>query len=109
MADALYMPNGSVEYIIDDPVNEFAALVQQYMGDDARVAFESVKNAIYNEVWSVVDADDERVADGYLAMCNDACEALEDLKQTLEHTARLNRKALLKKVTAAYEALYYNL
>lgn len=109
MADVLFMPNGSVEYIMDGTVEEFAALVQEYMGDDARAAFECVvENAVYDEL-HFTDEDDERVADGYLMMCLDACEVLEDLKWTFENTARLNRKALLKKVTTAYEALHNNL
>lgn len=113
MADVIYMPNGQTEIIVSHTLEEFALLVQQYMGYDAYKLFEAVvENGIYDKIRNdsrYLDSEYERIADGYYAMCIDACSALGDLKQTLECSKRINRQALLNSVTAAYKELHSNL
>ena len=112
MADTIYLNDGSVEVCCTDKGVFFERLIREKLGDDAADFFKGycealVDDALYEES-EKSESENEKIADGYLALCHEATDNFRVLLDML-NAPRLNRKALIKAAQTGYDALYKNL
>lgn len=106
MAKTVYLNDGTMEVILTDKPVFLERLLREKLGDDAAQCFtECIEELRWMEEST---KEQERIADGYLAMCREACENFSEILKMLE-APRLNRAALKEAVQAGYYELYNNL
>ena len=110
MAEVIYYDDGSIDIISCNRAQSWERVINKCVGDDAARYFADYIADLEEDIKLCQDAADEneRIADGYLAMCQDAAESLEQILKFFQ-AARLNRSALEKAVRNAYNALWRNL
>lgn len=110
MAETVYLNDGTVEYIFDEKDVFLERLIYEKLGDDAARCFREYAAELKSDAtdWEAQAVDNERIADGYRQMCNDAMEALRELLSELQNN-RLDRAKLTQLTSAAYDNLYLNL
>ena len=110
MAETVYLLDGTMEVVLTEKDVFIERLIREKLGDDAarfvtEYIRELVEEAKYTEE---AQQEAEKIADGYLALCQGALGALGELKD-LVHEERLNRAEIQKIVDGAYSNLYRNL
>ncbi len=110
MAETVYLLDGTMEVVLTEKDVFIERLIREKLGDDAarfvtEYIRELVEEAKYTEE---AQQEAEKIADGYLALCQGALGALGELKD-LVHEERLNRAKIQKIVDGAYSNLYRNL
>lgn len=110
MAETVYLNDGTMECIFDEKDVFLERLIREKLGDDAARCFRNYADEIRSDAkaWEEQATDNEKIADGYLQMCNSAKEALYQILSELQ-SDRLNRTKLKELVSAAYNDLHKNL
>ena len=110
MAETVYLADGSREVILEDKGVFLERLIREKLGDDAARCFTEYIEELQEELKLSRDSTDEqeRSADGYYQMCQDALNAFSSVLSLL-NAPRLDRKALQAAVKSGYDDLYNNL
>lgn len=110
MAETVYLKNGSMEVILEDKGVFLERLIREHMGDDVARCFTEYVTELQDDLKYAQEGieEQERVADGYHSMCNDALDAFKEVLELLE-SPRLSRKDLKGAVLAGYDNLNKNL
>ena len=110
MAETVYLLDGTTEFVLTEKDVFIERLIRERLGDDAARFISDYIEEIAEDAKYAEDAqqDAEERADGYLALCRGALDALNELKD-LTHKARLDRSKIQKIVDSAYRELYYDL
>lgn len=110
MAETVYLNNGSMDVILGDKGDFLERLIREQLGDDVARCFTEYVNELRDEVKYAQEGteEQERIADGYHSMCNDALDAFSKVLELLE-SPRLSRSELKGAVMAGYDNLNNNL
>lgn len=110
MAETVYLNDGSMEVIFTDKDVFLERLLREKLGDDAARCFTEYIAELKDDLrWQEESTkEQEQSADGYLAMCHEACDNFSEILRLLE-APRLDRKALRKAAQIGHDALYKNL
>lgn len=110
MAETVYLKDGSVDVILGDKGNYLERLIREHMGDDVARCFTEYVTELQDDVKYANEGieEQERIADSYHSMCNDALDAFSRVLELLEGP-RLNRNDLKRAVLAGYDNLNKNL
>ena len=110
MAETVYLADGSREVILGDKGVFLERLIREKLGDDAARCFTEYVSELQEELAESqeISEDQERSADGYLQMCRDARDALQEICYLLEQP-RLNRSDLQEVAERGYNDLNENL
>lgn len=106
MAETVYFNDGSTGVILGDKGDFLEQIIREKLGDDVARCFAEFRKEI--DLAHECTAEQERAADGYLAMCRDACDAFGSVLDLLE-SPRLSRSALKKAAQAGFDNLNKNL
>ena len=110
MAETVHLNDGSTEVILTDTDVFLERLIREKLGDDAARCF-TAYIAELKEILTYQEestSEQERSADGYLAMCHEAVDNFSVVLKLLE-APRLDRKALKNAAQIGHDALYKNL
>lgn len=110
MAETVYLLDGSMEVICEEKDVFLQNLIREKLGRDAENCFLDCVTELQDEnKYLQENADEnEKISDGYHALCNNALEVFEKLKSLLSAN-RLNRKKLLEMIEEGYTQLNNNL
>lgn len=110
MAETVYLNDGSMEVIFTDKDVFLERLLREKLGDDAARCFTSCIEELKDDLKYQEESakEQERSADGYLAMCHEAVDSFSEVLMLLD-APRLDRKALKQAAQHGYDALYKNL
>lgn len=110
MAETVYLSDGTMEVILTDKDIFLERLLDEKLGRDVANCFKGYIQEIKEELTYVNESctEQEKIADGYLQMCNSACEIFRQL-DALVRQPRINRAALQKLITEGYTELHNNL
>jgi len=110
MAETVYLNDGSMEVILTDKGVFLERLIREKLGDDVARCFTEFVEEMQEDLKLSQDSVDEqeRSADGYFQMCQDALNAFSSVLSLL-NAPRLDRKALKAVVQSSYDDLYNNL
>ncbi len=110
MAETVYLSDGTMEAILTDKDVFLERLLEEKLGRDAANCFKGYVQEIKEELkWTTESSEEnERIADGYLQMCKDACERFQQLDNLIRQP-RLDRSALQKLIAEGYKELHNNL
>lgn len=109
MAETIHLKDGRTEVIFDTE-KQLEELIREALGDDV-VRYLRALNAEYEaRIKCLVEdaAEKESIADGYIQLCNDACDSFQHILYLLDGP-RLNRETLQTATRNAYNALHANL
>ena len=106
MAETVYLSDGTMEVILTDKDVFLERLLDEKLGRDAANCFKSCVQELKEELSYAQEY--EKVADGYLQMCNTARDTFQQLDNLLKQP-RLNRAAIQKLVTEGFKELNNNL
>ena len=111
MAETICLPDGTTEYVFTDKDEFLERLIRERLGEDAARFFQTYSTERSEELKWTEEAlqEQEKIADGYLALCNAALEGLLQIKKLLASEARLNRSALDIIVSTTYDEINLNL
>ncbi len=110
MAETVYLNDGSMEAIFTDKDVFLERLLREKLGDDAARCFTEYIAGLKDDLqWQEESTkEQEKSADGYFAMCHEACDNFSEILRLLE-APRFDRKALKKAAQIGHDALYKNL
>lgn len=110
MAETVYLNDGSVEVILEDKGVFLERLLYERLGDDVARCFTDYVAELRDELKAQEECaeEHERIADGYSALCHDACDSFTEIMGLLE-APRLNRDALKTVTRNAFNAIWKNL
>lgn len=110
MAETVYLSDGTIEVILDDKYVFLARLLDEKLGRDAANCFREYVQKIKDELrWTTAsNEENEKIADGYLQMCKNACETFQQLDNFIRQP-RITRSALQKLIAEGYKELHNNL
>lgn len=110
MAETVYLTDGSMEVILTDKGVFLERLIREKLGDDVARCFTEYIEELQEDLKLSQDSVDEqeRSADGYFQMCQDALNAFSSLLGLL-NAPRLDRKTLRAVAQSGYDDLYNNL
>lgn len=110
MAETVYLNDGSKEVILTDKDVFLERLLREKLGDDAARCFTSYIEELIEDLTLGQESteEQERIADGYSAMCHEALDNFSEVLLLLD-APRLDRKALKKAAQIGHDALYNNL
>ena len=110
MADTIYLNDGTTEVIFGNKRDAFERLLREKLGYDAAEYFKDILREHDEDMEELKESanEHERSADGYLDMCRDALNSLEEIALLLREP-RLNRKELQEAVESARCELDNNL
>lgn len=110
MADTLYLKDGTMEIITGTTKEHLRGLIEDKLGWDCARLFERLTRFAGVDL----DADDEeeweRIADGYLALCQNTVEELEGLESLIEaHGKKMTKQYIRSQVERIRKGLWKNL
>ena len=110
MAETVYLPDGTMEVILTDKDVFLERLLEEKLGRDVANCFRGYVQELQDELKWVSESNDEqeKIADGYLQMCNNALEVFRQL-DALIRSPHPNHSALQKLITEGYKELHHNL
>lgn len=110
MAETVYLSDGSMEVILTDKDVFLERLLREKLGDDAARCFTDYITELKEDMRYQEEStkEQERSADGYLAMCHEAVDNFSEVLKLLD-SPRLDRKALKQAAQIGHDALYKNL
>lgn len=110
MVEIVYLNDGTAEIIGTNKADFLERLIRERLGDDASRCFTECISDLKEELKLTQESVNEleRCADGYLQMCQNACEHFQEVLKFFDEP-RLNRKALQTAVLNGYNDLYKNL
>lgn len=110
MAETVYLNDGTMECIFDDKDVFLERLLNEKLGTDAARCFRSYIDDLLkdNEALELQVLEQEGAADGYLQMCRDTHEALDNIVNALE-SSRPNISKILVLARNAKNYLFKNL
>lgn len=110
MAETVYLNDGTMECIFDDKDVFLERLLNEKLGSDAARCFRNYIDELLEEGrdLELQAAENERSADGYLQMCRDALEALDNIVNCL-CSSKPDISKLLSIARNAQQDLYSNL
>lgn len=110
MADTIYLNDGTKEVIFGNKCDAFERMLREKLGSDAAEYFRDILREHDEDMADLKESANgyERSADGYLEMCRDALNSLEEIALMLKEP-RLNRKELQEAVESAQQELYHSL
>ena len=111
MAETVNLPDGTTEYVFTDKDEFLERLIREKLGEDAARFFQTYSAELSQDLHWMEESlqEQEKIADGYLSLCNVALEKLLEIKQFLASEARLNRSTLQNIVNTAYDEINSNL
>ncbi len=107
MAETVYLNDGSMEVVFDEKDIFLERLLREKLGDDAARFFTDYVNEIKEEAKYADEAQQEadRIADGYLELCRQACDDFKTLMGMLD-APRLDRAKLQQHAQAAWRKIF---
>lgn len=110
MAETVYFNDGSMDVILGDKGDFLERLLREKLGDDVARCFTEYVSELQEDVKCAQESieEQERIADGYHQLCNNALDAFSSVLDLLK-SPRLSRSALKGAVQAGYDDLNKNL
>lgn len=110
MTETVYFNDGSMDVILGDKGDFLERLLREKLGDDVARCFTEYVSELQEEAKCAKESieEQERIADGYHQLCNNALDAFSSVLELLE-SPRLSRSALKGAVQAGYDDLNKNL
>lgn len=111
MAQTLYLPDGSCEVMIGDPADCLQKIIYERLGRDCEELFLSLFEDYKAEIEDRKERakEFEQNADGYMQMCHEAVDNLNECIKLVDSPGRLDEKLLREKLLYAKNCLWTNL
>lgn len=110
MAMTLYLKDGTRETIFESKRSFLENLLREKLGEDVALCFKDCisEYAEKARLEQTAAEENERIADGYHSMCNDALGNFEAILELLK-VQRINKRKLLEVAQIGYNDLYNNM
>ena len=108
---AILLNDGTMEPVVEEPKYLLRRIIEEHLGWDCAKLLDEIIEDSEEEIKILKQEvrDYESSADGYMGMCHDATNGIEECISMIDTSKRLDKQALRRRLKEVHDDIYNNL